>query len=221
MLSFKQWLSLQENENPFSDPRYIEEALRTIIKYVHDQYFPQMPYGKVGKWGFTDIFTSMLQHEIKNMLDRGKLWDKIYDYEKHKILDINLLQRVSDYAVKKYAQKFPQVVNAKDWKVKVINVKPSNFTEKNQQNWKSRGYGANPSEKFASGDEVRTARVHQIMQTQAPGQNDPVMIVYHTSEQKYELIEGFHRTMAMFQKAIKEQQNQDPTISIQALLGTY
>jgi len=105
------------------------------------------------------------------------------------------------------------------WKLKVIEVSPSNFTKKNLQNMIQRKFGnANPSK--IPDDEKRTEYQRDLAKKLKPGTNEPVIILSNGNELK--LLEGWHRTMAILSLGNNGENN--PTkwnkIKIKAWIGT-
>jgi len=81
-----------------------------------------------------------------------------------------------------------------DWKLKVLEVNPSDFTKDNLKNMIRRKFGdANPGK--IPNDEKRIAYQRNLAKKLKPGTNEPVIVLNKGSE--YRLLEGWHRTMAI------------------------
>lgn len=92
-----------------------------------------------------------------------------------------------------FAEQFNDWVEIK-WKLKVLEVNPSDFTKDNLKNMIRRKFGdANPGK--IPNDEKRIAYQRNLAKKLKPGTNEPVIVLNKGSE--YRLLEGWHRTMAI------------------------
>lgn len=105
-----------------------------------------------------------------------------------------------------------------DWKLKVLEVNPSDFTKDNLKNMIRRKFGdANPGK--IPNDEKRIAFQRKLAKKLKPGTNEPVIVLNKGSE--YRLLEGWHRTMAILSLG---NNGEEPTnwnkIKLKAWVGT-
>ena len=106
-----------------------------------------------------------------------------------------------------------------NWKLKVLEVNPSDFTKDNFKNMISRKFGdANPGK--IPNDEKRIAFQRNLAKKLKPGTNEPVIVLNKGSE--YRLLEGWHRTMAIL--SLGNNGESDPRkwnkVKIKAWVGT-
>lgn len=78
------------------------------------------------------------------------------------------------------------------WKLKIINVNPEDFTENTINAFIERDFG-NIDAYFVPRDKERMDIQRNLPTT--TGKNEPIIVVKHKNG-KYELIEGWHRTMS-------------------------
>ena len=105
------------------------------------------------------------------------------------------------------------------WKLKVLEVNPSDFTKKNLQTMIKRKFGsANPSK--VPDDEKRTEYQRKLAKKLKPGTNEPVIVLDDGSE--FKLLEGWHRTMAILSLGDNGESNPRKwnKIKIKAYVGT-
>jgi hypothetical protein len=105
------------------------------------------------------------------------------------------------------------------WKLKVLDVNPSDFTKKNVKTMIKRKFGdANPDN--VPDDESRTDYQRDLAKKLKPGANEPVVVLSKGSELK--LVEGWHRTMAIL--SLGNTGENDPTkwetVKLKAWVGT-
>ena len=105
------------------------------------------------------------------------------------------------------------------WKVRVLEVNPSDFTKKNLQTMIKRKFGdSNPGK--VPDDEERTEYQRKLAKKLKPGTNEPVIVLANGSELK--LVEGWHRTMAIL--GLGNNGESDPkkwdNIKLKAWVGT-
>jgi hypothetical protein len=80
------------------------------------------------------------------------------------------------------------------WKLKVLNVNPTDFDDPTLQAFIDREFG-DVNAYLVPDDEKRM----QIQKSRvvSDGTNEPVITIYHKKTGKYELFEGWHRTMSI------------------------
>lgn len=105
-----------------------------------------------------------------------------------------------------------------NWKLKVLEVNPSDFTKDNLKNMIRRKFGdANPGK--IPNDEKRIAFQRNLAKKLKPGTNEPVIVLNKGSQ--YRLLEGWHRTMAILSLG---NNGEEPTkwgkIKLRAWVGT-
>ena len=83
-----------------------------------------------------------------------------------------------------------------------INVNPFDFDQETQQQFLERGFGQVAAQ-WSPDDLQRTNTQHKVISSQLPGNNQPVIIIMN--QNKYNLIEGWHRTMAILLQGKPEQ----------------
>lgn len=77
------------------------------------------------------------------------------------------------------------------WKLQILRLNPEDFTEKTINSFLERDFG-NVDTYLVKNDEERTFKQRELLKID--GTNEPVILV--KTGNKYELIEGWHRTMA-------------------------
>ena len=105
------------------------------------------------------------------------------------------------------------------WKLKVLEVNPSDFTKKNLQTMIKRKFGsANPSK--VPDDEKRTEYQRKLAKKLKLGTNEPVIVLDNGNE--FKLLEGWHRTMAILSLGDNGESNPRKwnKIKIKAYVGT-
>ena len=105
------------------------------------------------------------------------------------------------------------------WKLKVLTLNASNFTNANQKKMIKRKFGnANPEK--VPDDKKRTDFQRKLAKKLKPGTNEPVIMLSKGNE--YKLLEGWHRTMAIL--SLGNNDNPDPTmwnkVKIKAWVGS-
>jgi hypothetical protein len=78
-----------------------------------------------------------------------------------------------------------------DWKLEILNVNPMDFSETTLNAFLERSFG-DENAYLVPGDEERTKIQKKI--AKGKGMNEPIIVV--KKDGKYEVIEGWHRTMA-------------------------
>jgi hypothetical protein len=77
------------------------------------------------------------------------------------------------------------------WKLEILNVNPEDFSETTIKAFLERDFG-NINAYLVPNDEERTMKQREVVKINA--MNEPIIVV--KKDKKYELIEGWHRTMA-------------------------
>jgi hypothetical protein len=80
------------------------------------------------------------------------------------------------------------------WVLKIIEVNPEDFTENTISAFIDREFG-DVDAYFVKQDKERTDTQRKIVK--GDGKNQPIIVVYDKKTDKYELIEGWHRTMSL------------------------
>lgn len=81
------------------------------------------------------------------------------------------------------------------WKLQILKLNPEDFTDKTINSFLERDFG-NEDTYLVKNDKQRTLKQRELVKTD--GTNEPVILVKQNN--KYELIEGWHRTMSMLLK---------------------
>lgn len=75
----------------------------------------------------------------------------------------------------------------------VVNLKPTDFVDDVLSRFRIWRFGLKPNDKEMHRDSLRFDYQRQAMQTQQPGQNEPVILLRQGN--KYRLLDGYHRVM--------------------------
>ena len=91
-------------------------------------------------------------------------------------------------------EKFFQLFNRLVWKLQVVEVNPSDFSDSTRERFSLRDFGTkNPDQ--VPDDEERMKIQHKLASEDVPGRNEPVILIQPVDG--YELWEGWHRTMSI------------------------
>ena len=80
------------------------------------------------------------------------------------------------------------------WKLKILNVNPSDFDDHTVQAFIDREFG--DVNAYLVPDDEKRMEI-QKSRVVSDGTNEPVITIFHRRTNKYELIEGWHRTMSI------------------------
>lgn len=94
-------------------------------------------------------------------------------------------------------EKFFPLFNKLTWKLQVIEVNPTHFSDATREKFVLRDFGVkNPFQ--VPNDEERMQVQRKLASDDVPGRNEPVILVQRIDG--YEIWEGWHRTMSILQR---------------------
>jgi hypothetical protein len=100
--------------------------------------------------------------------------------------------KFSEYEILKILSEIPDYVSKK-YDLRILYVNPMDFTDSTIDWFIERNFG-DTIELAIPGDEERTKR--QRLLSRSDGKNEPIVVLQHNNG-KYELLEGWHRTMSI------------------------
>lgn len=98
----------------------------------------------------------------------------------------------SNYEIMKGIHNLPGFI-VKNYKLKILNVNPLDFTDETVDWFIERNFGENPEPSIP--DDKKRTRLQRKF-ARSDGRNEPIVVIKR-KDGKYELIEGWHRTMAI------------------------
>lgn len=160
----------------------MKEIIKKILKESIPIYKEQTPYKSVWK-KFRDTFPTTPEYVLRDFFDAT--------FIKSPKNMVELVYKHNGDTKSMLGSYWIDFLES-DWKLKILNVNPEDFNEKTINAFLERDFGNINS--YLVPDDLERTKIQKRL-AKNDGMNEPIIVIKKNG--KYEVIEGWHRTMAI------------------------